>query len=153
MTLLPRHRPSSPASDTLRRRQGPPLFPPLPGRQWLCKAHLPAAVVLPSSSGSAAPMCAGPAPSPGVLCSPCSRGSPSQTLLLQPPSLTWSPPMLAGLCTLCAQTCGEGRIYTWATDRSLLFTRHCAVCQDHQQPMLDAMLRNPVTGQKAGISH
>lgn len=33
------------------------------------------------------------------------------TFLLQPPSLTGSPPILAGFCTLCVQTCREG-LYT-----------------------------------------
>lgn len=33
------------------------------------------------------------------------EGCVNLTFLLQPPSLTGSPPILAGFCTLCVQTC------------------------------------------------
>lgn len=112
MTLLPRHGPSCLASDPLRCRRGP----------WATPAHAQEAPAVQGPSAST-PSLGSPFPLPkGAFCHPRPGRPPSQTLQLQPPSLTWSPPVLAGLCTLCVQTCGDGCIYTWATGH--IYTVH-----------------------------
>lgn len=120
MTVLSRHRPCCPASDPLRWRRGSFPTPASPQEARLCKGpctslHGSAPFLRVCSTGVCRAF-----PFPAY--SPCPRRPPSQTLLLQPLSLTWSPPVLAGLCTLCVQTCGEGSIYTWATGH--IYTVH-----------------------------
>lgn len=123
MTLLPRHKPCCPASDALRWRRGSFATPASPQEALAVQGPMhqpPRFCSLPQGLQC---WCMQGLPHPhGALCSPCPRWPPAQTLLLQPPSLTWSPPILAGLCTLCVQTCGEGCIYTWATGH--IYTVH-----------------------------
>ena len=96
---------------------------PSPGGTCCADAYPPACTALPSSSGSAVLVRTGLSPSPrGSLPPRPRRPAPVPDRAAVAPISHWSPPMLAGLCTLRVQTCGEGYVYTWATGH--IYTVH-----------------------------